>query len=346
MGSHGGLQRFLERSAEGPVFGIAAACMVSRAMQFYSFGSFSLAHALGPARMVWYDAATGAGLAVMCELLMSIAGRAWKADRRDMIEAEGRRGLSKMERTALVKHYAGSARLQFTFMLLGLAASLTAAFSFLWTGAGGTHDGGTILGDAVVTVLLVAGVFYLGVLKESRGESPAEVAQADAYSIRRNVTAAAGQRIREGKYTPQDVRIVARALPRADRERFESAMIAETADDPYWTVRQIADWLGIDSDSGRRVVARKLARLLDKGYGILKDETQKSAYQVPRSVVLRIFADDFMARRSTPTVPRQPAPASPGSNGPDTDPDRTLTEPGHPAAAVPALVLAHHLQDV
>lgn len=298
-----GVQGFLEHRAEGPAFALAVLCMVARASQFYSGGALLLARVLGPAGMQVFNIGSGIGLAVGCELLGSIAGRAWQLNKAEALEVQGRKGLSRAERHSLAEHFAGRARLSFVFMAIGLGASVAAAFAFMWTETGSRLSWGT-LGNIVVTVLLVAVVAYLGIFKESRGEDASEIASAQAVSLRAGIVDAAGKRIAAGTHTSQDVRLVARALPRAERERFEAALLPESANDPHWNVREIAAWLGCDTGAGRRQIVRKLAKLAEHGAAILRDDT--GAYRVPRSVVIASFADDFLAingrerERSTP----------------------------------------------
>lgn len=347
---HGGVQAWLETQAEGPAFGLAVLCMVARAAQFYSGGALALARILGPGGMTVFNILSGVGLAAGCELLASIAGRAWQSALTEAREVQGRRGLTRQERAALASHFQSKARLSLVFMCIGLAASVAAAFSFMWTETG-QHSVTGILGELIVTVLLVSVVAYLGIFKESRGEDPADIASAQAYTIRAQVTDAAGRRIAAGTYSAQDVRIVARALPRAERERFESALTLDSALDPLWTARDIAVWLGCDTPAGRRQITRKLARLLDHGAGVLRDDTT-GQYRVPRSIVFQHFADDFLtinnpkSERRTPrsviaeTASGQGPVSRPLAQAADSDSDRTATASGHaedpaPSASAP-----------
>lgn len=307
MAKSSGVQAFLERKAEGPAFALAALCMISRAAQFYSGGAIALAHVLGPRGLAIFNAATGVGLAAGAELLGSIAGRQWQLNMSEARDASARRGLTRHERAALAGHFRAKAWLSFAFMCVGLGASVIAAFAFLWSASGSSaHTLGGFIGEAVVTLLLVAVVSYLGIFKESRGEDPGEIASAQAYGIRAGIVDAAGRRIASGKYAPQDVHIVARSLPRAERERFEAALIRESADDPLWTVRELASWLGCDTPAGRRQITRKLSRLAEKGVGVLRDDVT-GQYRVPRSVAAIHFSEDFRAinaggERRTPSA--------------------------------------------
>lgn len=334
-----GVQGFLEHRAEGPAFALAVLCMVARASQFYSGGALLLARVLGPAGMAVFNIGSGIGLAVGCELLGSIAGRAWQLNKMEALEVRGRKGLARAERQALAEHFASRARLSFLFMCIGLGASVCAAFAFMWTESG-SHSLSGILGELVVTLLLVSVIAYLGIFKESsQSESASEIASAQAVSLRASIVDAAGKRIATGKHTPQDVRLVARALPRAERERFEAALLPETANDPHWTVRDIASWLGCDTPAGRRQIVRKLSRLAEHGTGVLRDDT--GAYRVPRSVVIATFAEDFLAingrgsARNTPTLAGTPGTSGTGGAMASAGAVTARTEPGQTSHITP-----------
>lgn len=307
MAKVGGVQGFIERRAEGPAFALAAFCMIARASSFYSGGAIALAHILGPRGLALFNGATGVGLAVGAELLGSIAGRQWQVNASEARDAGTRRGMTRHEREALAAHFASRARLSLVFMCVGLGASVAAGFSFLWGASGaGAHTFAGALGELVVTLLLVSIVAYLGIFKESRGDDPGELASVQAYAIRADIVREAGRRIASGKYAPQDVRIVARSLPRAERERFEAALTRESTDDPLWTVRDIAAWLGCDTPAGRRQITRKLARLMERGAGVLRDDAS-GQYRVPRSVAALHFAEDYVSinragERRTPSA--------------------------------------------
>ncbi len=302
-----GVQGFLEEKAEGPAFALVALCMMLRAVSFYSGNAHLLINLLGVRGLAIFDDASGFGLTVGTELLMSIAGRQWQSNKREAREASARRGLNRNERAALVAHYTSKARLSLLFMLIGLGASVTAAFSFLWSATGVNSIGGA-LSEILVSLLLVSVVFYLGVVKESKGLDPSEVASAQAHSIRGNVVDAAGRRIAAGAFTPQDVRIVAQQLERNERDRFLGALLPETPDDPVWTAADIARWLGAESATARKQIARKLRKLADSGAGAVMDDTT-GKYRIPRSVVVSHFAGDYVEMHARGATARNPTSA-------------------------------------
>lgn len=288
-----GLQGFLETRAEGPTFTVVALCMIARAAQFYSGSALQLAQLLGRAGLQAFEILTGVGLAVGAELLFAIAGRNWQSHKREARDAMARRGVPRAEKIAQRDHYLDKSRVSFWFMLIGLGASLTAAFSFLF-GANGDHTPGAILSDILVSLLLVAVVAYLAIFKETRGTDPGEAAQEQARAARTSAIAEAGKRIASGVYAPRDVRVVARQLPRAERDKFEAALLPDDVNDPQWTKRDILAWLGDDSTQTRRRIERKLSRLYENGAGVLRDDATKS-YRIPRSIALRHFAEEFLA---------------------------------------------------
>lgn len=293
MRNHGGLQQWIERRASGPAFALVALSMIARAAQLYSGGALALGRALGPRGLALFDMLTGLGLAVGAELLASIAGRARASALREMREAQGRRGIPKSERLALVAHYRAQARQDEVFCGMGLLASCAGAFGFLW----GTtaHNPATIAGDVLVCVLAVSIVFYLGALHEARGPRAEELAAARVVELRGRIVEEAGRRIAGGDYTPQDVRVLTSALTRQDRQRLEAALIPADEDDPPWSARDVAEWLGrADDASARRQITRKLMVAADRGQGVTRDP-DSGAYRLPRSLALRLFASDFLS---------------------------------------------------
>lgn len=332
-----GVQGFLEEKAEVPAFALVALCMMARALQFYSGGAIVLAAALGARGVAVFNGFTGFGLAVGTELLMSIAGRQWQANAAEARDVAARRGLNKHERAAMAAHFQSKARWAFAFMIVGLCASITAAFSFLWTANGANHSPTAAISEIAISLLLVSVVFYLGVIKESRGDDPSEIATSRAFQLRAQVVEAAGARIASGTYTDQDVRIVKSALPRSERARFEQALVRDDASDAVWTASQIVAWLGCDDVAGRRRVQRKLARLAEQNAGVIKDEDTRQ-FRVPRSVVLRHFAEEFIASRTPVTRARQSGPLNPVAAPSDNDSDTTATRARQPHDT-PAVVL-------
>jgi len=286
------LQAWLEERAQGPVYASAVVSMVLRAALFYSGQGAAFERMVGSAGMSTINAVTAVGLAGGGELMGSIAGRSWKRNRIEAREAKIRRDLKPQERDVMAKHFTGAAWIDFTFMVIGVAASYIAAFSYMWT-TFPDHSPGTVLSEVVLTTLLIAIVTYLGVFKESKRKNTTEARAARADALNDQIVDSAGLRISANQHTIQDVRIFARALPtKADRDRFLAAFASETPDDPHWRTTDIANWLGSDDPAVKRQITRKLGKLADAGVPVMRDD--KNAYIVPRSVVFLHFADDFL----------------------------------------------------
>lgn len=290
--SHG-LQHWLESRAAGPAFLIAAVCVMARGATFWSGGAFTVAGLLGAGGLRWFNGVTGIGIAVGAELLTSVFGRQWLRAEAEKHEAAGRSGLRRTERDALCAAYAFQARISKGFMGVGIAASTAAAFMFLATSTG-AGNGWAILGELVIAAVLVVIMTGFGVFYQDRPDSDAgELATGQARGIRSRIVEAAGGRIAHGTFTAQDVRIVARALPRTEREKFEAALLTDSPDDPIWTVGQLAAWLGCDDSAGRRRITRRLSKLLDQGVGVVKDE--RTGYRIPQSVIAMYFSGEYLS---------------------------------------------------
>ena len=323
------LQAWLEERAQGPVYASAVLSMVMRAALFYSGQGATFERMVGVAGMSAINTVTAVGLAGGGELMGSIAGRSWKRNRVEAREAKLRRDLKPQERDAMAEHFASAARIDFFFMLIGVVASYIAAFSYMWI-ANQDHSFGAVLGELVLTTLLIAIVTYLGVFKENKRTNASEARAARADALSDQIVDNAGQRIATNHATPQDVRLFARALPtKADRDRFLAAFASETPDDPHWTTTDIAIWLNCtENTAAKRQITRKLARLADAGAPVMRDD--RNAYRVPRSAVFLHFADDFLAMsqasasggRRTPTarsIGRQSGPMNAQYQASDSD---------------------------
>lgn len=301
--SHG-LQHWLESKAAGPAFLIAAASVVLRGAAFWSGGAINLAAILGHTGVAWFNGGTGIGIAVGSELLASVFGRQWRRMQAERVEAAGRRGLHKAERAALCAHYAAQETIAKRYMLLGVAASLVASAFFLVTTTG-AHGPAQIAAEVVIAGVLVAVMTGFGVFYEDRPDADAaELAQGQARTMRARAVEAAAARVASGDYTPQDVRLSGSALPRAERDSYESALIVATPDDPMWSTAQLAEWLGCNDQAGRRSLQRKLVKLKESGAGVVKDD--RTGYAIPRSVVAMHFADAYLASHAPV---KRPSPA-------------------------------------
>ena len=265
-----GLQAWLESGAKGPAFAIVAVCMIMRAASAYSGGAVNLPHLLGAGGMAVFDMLTGVGLAVGAELLASIAGRAARRHQEEAMEAASTPGLKKWERDVRAQRERRRFYLNGAFSLGGLAASIYGAMWFLWN-ATPRHDLGTIIGEVATTAILVAIVYYLGVVAEDIPDDPREVATARATNMQLRLLESAGERIAQGKHSRQDVTLFAENLPRTQRARFRAIMAQEGPDDPAWGSAHIVEWLcatGASLDLVRKRVQRALKLAEERGQDI------------------------------------------------------------------------------
>lgn len=325
--SHG-LQHLIESKAAPFAFLVTAACVMTRGATMWSGGAFTIAGILGAVGLRWYNGVTGVGIAIGAELLTSVFGRQWLRAQAELHEAAGRPGLRKSERQALLDYHAFHARISLGFMVVGILASIAAAFLFLLQTT--EASGLAIVGEAViaatlVTVMTAFGVFY----RDAPTADASEKAVDHARAIRSDVVGAAGRRLQDGTFTPQDVRLVARALPRAEREKFEAALLVDSPDDPMWNVAQLAEWLGWTDDTGRRRITRRLAKLTEAGMGIIRDD--RRGYRIPQSAVVRCFSEDYIREHAKQrTLPRQSQPSGTLAAVPTSDTDPTPTGSGQP----------------
>lgn len=295
---HFSLQEWLDTEASKYAWALLLISIVGRGASFYSGGALSLPHLLGPRGMSIFDGITGVGIAFGCEMVSSIAGRAWQRNLQTAQDASGLSNVKARERVALEKRALAKATLDFRAMCLGIAGSVFAAFMFLFT-ANADHSIGTLLDEALVTTLLVGMMTYLGVFNTTPRSDPGQIATAQAMEIRGAVTDQAGRRIATGVYSPDDVYTVAGQLPKGDREKFVAALVRPEPDDPMWGTREMADWLGLaqlpseqDEAAARRRLVRLLARVARDDARVQKDAHGK--YQVPRSLALIHLADLYI----------------------------------------------------
>lgn len=295
--AHFSLQDWLDTEASKFAWAVTFLSAAARASSFYSGGALSLPHLLGPSGMAIFDAVSGLGIAFGAEMLSSIAGRAWRRNKRLAREALALPNMKRSERENRRAEYLELALVDRAGFFIGVGGTICAAFGFLLT-ANSDHSVATLLFEALVTLILVSVATYLGVFNTTPRTDPGQSAQAQAIEIRGAVTDAAGGRIATGIYSPDDVYTVASQLPRGDREQFIAALVRPDVDDPLWGTREMCDWLGVadlpseqDEQAARRRLTRLLAKLAKEDVRIQKND--KGLYQVPRSLALVYLADLF-----------------------------------------------------
>lgn len=314
------LQEWLDTEASKYAWALLLVSIVGRGASFYSGGALSLPHLLGPRGMSIFDGITGVGIAFGCEMVSSIAGRAWQRNEQTANDAASLTNVKARERAAIEQRARSKARLDFRAMCLGILGSVFAAFMFLFT-ANGDHSIGTLLDEALVTSLLVGMMTYLGVFNTTPRSDPAQIATAQALDIRSAVTDQAGRRIASGIYSPDDVYSVAGQLPKGDKEKFIAALVRPEPDDPMWGTREMADWLGLadlpteqDEAAARRRLVRLLAKVAKDDARIQKDAHGK--YQVPRSLALTYLAELYIELRRGNRPVGGPVSGDNGATGP------------------------------
>lgn len=323
------LSEWLEGKGAAVAFVCAAVAMIARGALMYSGGSFNMAALFG-ARVVWFNIVFGLGLSVGCELSSSIAGRSWQAWSAEAQEAAEARGLTKAARAVRVRSFSRRALMMALWMLFFMLVSAAAAafYAIVATGAHGL----ALAGEVTVAVVLVAVVNFLSVFNIPVPQAGRELART-AHDIRMAIIASAGERIRRGDHSPQDVRIYAGALPRADGARFQSAFLTETADNPLWGSREVARLFGSETDAAiRKMVSRRLKAIADAGGPVTKSAT--NAYQITRRDALEHFADELLSRLAPPdvaaTLARPRERSHSGPLAPDSDSDSRATGPAQP----------------
>lgn len=330
-----GLQHWIESRAAGPVFAAAAVCVMGRSATFWSGGAFSVQHVMGTTGLQVFNGITGFGIAAGAELLTSVFGRQWLRYEAEQREARMRRDLHRDQRAELAALYAFHARIAKWLAAIGVLASTAAGFMFLATTTKAT--GAAVLGELLIAAILVIIMTGFGVFYQDRpDEDQQEQTTAHARSLRGRALDGAGERIQHGQYTAQDVQLVAGALPRGERDRFVAALLPDTPDDPRWTVKQIAEWLGGDwtDKAGQRRIQRRLAKLLDAGVGVVRDE--RKGYTVPQSVLAMHFAGDFLGSHRRQNGNSGPLATSGGSVGAATP--TSQSQPPNSSEATPATV--------
>lgn len=297
MSKSRGLQDFIENRAAMPVFLIVAGCIICRSSSFWSGGALNIAALLGPFGLRVFDGATGLGISVGSELLSSIFGRQALRNKAEAFEAAGRTGIRKDEKAALVAEFTWRYKLSLFFMGLGLLASASAGFAFL-VSTTQSHSLGSDVAELVITLTLVAILAALGIFYQPADHS-SEMAAEHAQSLRARILEAAAGRITRGAHTPQDVRLLAGSLGKAEREKFLAALAPQaSADDPLWTTSDLTLWLGIaDDPSMKRQVLRRLAKLAEAG---LITKNERGQYTLPRSLAAIEFSSDFVNMRRGP----------------------------------------------
>jgi len=287
------LQNIIENKLETPVFFIVTLTMVIRASQIFSGGQLIMSRLLG-SNYSAFEIATGFGLGIGSEMLMTIAGRSWKGWGNEEVEVKSRSGLTKAMRDAYAKKAKDNASWSRGVMFVGMACSLFAGLSYLFTN-GGT-DAWSVVTDLVATVVVTTCVFYLGVLKENRNAmSDAEEAMAELDEGLTDAVRAAIQRFRDGKQTPVDEKLIAEHLSPSRKAKFLRA-VAKINKGKVWTTAELRKRLGIGNDATaiRRLNKRVNQLAGDPDNGLEKAGDNKT-WLIPARLVFEEWGEDIAA---------------------------------------------------
>lgn len=331
-----GLKDIIEHKLEAPVFFIVAVMMVIRAAQIFSGGALTMSRWLGPVWWPRFEVATGLGLGLGSEMLMTLAGRSWRNWQREASEIASRPGLAKVQRTSLVNQAKANAKHSFVFMWIGAGASLYTGVGFLLSNStsGGHIDLGAALLDTITCALITAVILYLGVFRETTGMDDTQAALAELDSGMNAALNAAVERFKRGQSTEQDERFIAEHLPPHRQAKFRRA-IAKANKGRLWKASQIREALGMGNDA--RVI-RDLNRqinLLAKTpeNGLTKAEDGRT-WLIPHAIVMDTWGEqmaEYAALRKIRALPVAAAAAD------DPPRDSPLTSVGQGETSEPML---------
>jgi hypothetical protein len=170
-------------------------------------------------------------------------------------------------------------------------------------------------------------------MKDHRGASPKEEAQAIAHDARLKAVREAGERIAHGEGTAQDIYLAAQDLAKAERAGFIAALLPGDTNDPTWGVGELLTWLGSTDASLRRKLYRYLGKLSEQVPAVVNDPV--SGWRLPRSAAYKHFMALFLELHGSPalqavatrvTRARRLAPSNPLEQEARHDSDETETD--------------------
>lgn len=295
------LQQLIETRLETPVFFVVTATMVTRAAQLFSGGALVMSALLGK-NYAAFEVATGLGLGMGSEMLMTIAGRSWRNWANEAAETQARGGMSKQAREAYVKRAKENSDHSRVVMLIGMGASLFAGLSYLFTNSGKPITGATFqdpqwwfnfVADLVAVTVVTTCVFYLGVLKENRGMSEAEEALSELDEGLNDAVKEAIKRFRDGKQTPVDEKLIAEHLSPSRKAKFLRA-VAKINKGKVWTSRELRTRLGIGNDATAiRKLNKQINDLARDPDNALEKAPDGKTWLIPVRVVFETWGEDI-----------------------------------------------------
>jgi hypothetical protein len=310
---HFNLQHMIETRLEVPVFFIVTCTMVIRAAQMFSGGALVMSKLLG-SNYAAFEIATGVGLGLGSEMLMTIAGRSWRAWGNELTEIEARPGMSKQTRAAYVRKARETSSWSQRVMFVGMGSSLFAGLSYLFTNSGGGAAlsnpawWGTAFTDLIACAVVTTTVFYLGVLKEARsGQTEAEELLAELDESMNEAVRAAIGRFKDSQQTEKDEKLIAEHLSPSRRAKFLRA-VAKANSGRTWTSAELRKRLGLGNDASK---VRKLNKQInalasDPDNGLEKAADQRT-WLIPVHVVFAEWGEEIAAHDAEELAMRRPA---------------------------------------
>ena len=303
-----GLKDVIEHKLETPVFFIVAAMMVIRAAQIFSGGALVMARWLGPVWFPRFEIATGLGLGLGSEMLMTLAGRSWRSWLQQATDIASRPGLSKIQRTSYISEAKRNARYSFWFMIVGGISSLYTGVGFLLTNSttNGQLDKGQAFQDVITCAVITAVVLYIGVFRETSGqdETQAELAKLDASM--NAVLATAIEHFKNGTSTDQENLYICEHLPQHRQAKFRRS-IAKANKGRMWKASQIREALGIGQDARLiRDLNRQINLLARTPENALTKAEDGRTWLIPHAIVMDTWGEamaEYAAMRRIGALP-------------------------------------------
>lgn len=290
---HQGLKDIIEHRLETPVFFIVAVMMVIRAAQQFSGGALVMARWLGTVWFPRFEIATGLGLGLGSEMLMTLAGRSWRSWEQQATEIASRPGLSRIQRTSYINEAKRNATHSRNFMYIGMASSLYTGVGFLLTNssASGHFDMGQAAQDVITCAVITAVVLYIGVFRETSGQDDTQAALSELDAGMNAALAAAIERFKRGASTDQDNQFIAEHLPQHRQAKFRRS-VAKASRGRVWKASQVREALGIGQDARLIRDMNRQVNLLARTpeNGLTKAEDGRT-WLIPHAVVMETWGE-------------------------------------------------------
>lgn len=285
------LQQLIESRLEGPVFVVVTFTMIVRAAQMFSGGALIMSHLLG-SHYPAFEIGTGLGLGFGSEMLMTIAGRSWRAWSNEVTDMEARPGMSKAARQAHVSRAKQNASWSRSVMFVGMGSSLFAGLSYLILN--GNLTVWAVVTDLMAAAVVTTTVFYLGVLKEARsGQSEAEELIAELDESLNDAVQAAIRRFRDGTQTDKDEKLIAEHLSPGRKARFLRA-VAKVNKGRVFTTTELRKRLGLGNDATKiRKLNKQINLLAQEPDNALEKAPDNKTWLIPARVVYEVWGDEI-----------------------------------------------------